>query len=862
MAEKPLLIFPTRTRIGFQKGNGGEEKDLSKPNKSFQNSRIEVLYKKISAALENRRFEIQQNADNAPPEMVLVFETRGSIKDFFIVINHVPDFKYLGEYEDYFDPTPEFYYETNKEKKVPGKLFFILTNDDALKQMRSLWGVWKSKKHEFKRGTARWGPLFNLLVDIRPWSVKDRIEETGIINDWRQRVELNQEVIPFELEMWFRKSSGQRQIIKDRIINYLNQSHARLLQECIIEEIGYHGMLVEAPISIFSSLLNENDVQLFKANDVMFFKPVGQSILRHDAVNEVITDNSIIPPFVEEYSPILCLLDGLPLQNHRMLSNRIIVHDPDNMENNYPAAQRNHGTNMASILIHGDLNEGNIPLKSKILIRPVMRYKPFPGGGGEETLVENGLIVDLFHRAVKEILEGNKTIPATMPTIKVFNISLGDINAVFHNTISAWARLLDWLSEKYNILFVISSGNVTEDILFENLNQSFDELLANQDALNRKGINILFSKNRFRKLISPAESINALTVGSSNDDASGEIDFRQRIQLFSDKNMISPISRMGLGFKNSIKPDVLAKGGRVLFRRLNNNELRLLPQDSIKPGVKVATSGSTGGVNNTSFTKGTSNSAAITTNSIGKLYENFRSEPELLQKLTGEYFPVTAKALIVHSAALDLQVSEYIKSSIDVDINKRDLVNRFLGYGIIDLEKVVQCTSSRVTILGYGKIHPEEGMLFEFPLPDSLSGTGFWRKITLTLSWFTPIKPENQLYKTCKLWFDFPEKDIEEKLQIQRQLFDNDTVKRGTVQHEVFFGTRVSVFPENSSLKIRVNCTADKTKVNQFDSIISKSKSIRFSLTCSIEVDPQIGVDIYNEILIKVRQRVQAQQRV
>jgi hypothetical protein len=162
-----------------------------------------------------------------------------------------------------------------------------------------------------------------------------------------------------------------------------------------------------------------------------------------------------------------------------------------------------------------------------------------------------------------------------------------------------------------------------------------------------------------------------------------------------------------------------------------------------------------------------------------------------------------------------------------------------------------------VTLIGYGSLRPEEAYIYELPLPDELSGTVNWRKLTTTLAWFSPINTENQLYRTHKLWFEFPNGDIDAKLKAKRLFYDDDMVKRGTVQHEIFYSDKVQAFPDNSRLKIKVNCKTDALK---YDSVSFKKnrtiKSIKYALIVTLEIDPQIQVDIYNNVNLRLRQPI------
>lgn len=180
--------------------------------------------------------------------------------------------------------------------------------------------------------------------------------------------------------------------------------------------------------------------------------------------------------------------------------------------------------------------------------------------------------------------------------------------------------------------------------------------------------------------------------------------------------------------------------------------------------------------------------------------------------------------------------------------NKRDLLCRLLGYGLINANNVIACTERRVTLIGYGSLLAEEGHMYKLPLPYQISGQVYWRKLSTTLAWISPINPVNQKYRSSALFFDFPNRGFTQLLQVARSHYDDATVKRGTVQHEIFEGSRATVFPALSSLDIRVNCKADAG---------SFQDRIRYGLAVTLEIDETIEgeIDIYNEI----KQRIQPQ---
>jgi hypothetical protein len=172
-------------------------------------------------------------------------------------------------------------------------------------------------------------------------------------------------------------------------------------------------------------------------------------------------------------------------------------------------------------------------------------------------------------------------------------------------------------------------------------------------------------------------------------------------------------------------------------------------------------------------------------------------------------------------------------------------ITQWVGYGSPDFNKVLECRDGRATLLGYGQLNDKEAHVFHLPLPLSLGGRQIKRKLTITLSWISPTVPTTQKYRVAGLWFDL---DLT-PLNLKRKEVDWQTVKKGTVQHEIFEGERtVLPFSEGDALDIRVNCKVD---------VGSLSSPIRYGLAVSLEVAEGIDVPIYDEIRTRIAPTVQ-----
>ena len=59
--------------------------------------------------------------------------------------------------------------------------------------------------------------------------------------------------------------------------------------------------------------------------------------------------------------PIAAIFDAVPVQAHPLLAGRLTIDDPFDLETK-PVGQRVHGTPMASVVLHGDLNDIASPI--------------------------------------------------------------------------------------------------------------------------------------------------------------------------------------------------------------------------------------------------------------------------------------------------------------------------------------------------------------------------------------------------------------------------------------------------------------------------------------------------------------------
>ena len=858
MAENdyPLLVFPAPVVAERARRSSGVGRPIL-PEAGRQGERLAPQFHRLEQALANRRMALQGSSLGIEPEQVLVVETVGPVENFIRAVQKVEGLEWLAEYElEDIPPGDGFADAKDPQKKLRGQLFLVMSDERALAELQSLFERWRrNPKAKFPYGLAPLKHAFEYLREIRPWGVEDRLRDTGVLEDWEERAAFGQETVSFEAELWYRRSETRRRSSAEWLRQLVGEQGGSIVSECVIEDIAYHAVLGSIEIGRVRELLEQpetrGEVALFRCDDIMYLRPLGQcaSPMGEDAEEWSLEDGSESLPAQEAGPPLVALLDGMPLTGHMLLDGRLVVDDPDDYEATYQAGERQHGTAMASLICHDDLEVVGAKMGRRVYVRPIMQPRRGFNGQFFEAVPEDVLPVDLVHRAVVRLFDGEGGEPPVAPTVRIVNLSIGDTARPFVRGMSAWARLLDWLSCKYGVLFVVSAGNHARDVTLEDPGGGIHALA--QDARQKLVISAVAEETRHRRLLSPAETLNGVTVGAVHVDASGPAS-NHLVDPVS-AGLPSVISAHGPGYRRAIKPDVLLPGGRQLLSEdpaAPAGNMVLRPAISrAKPGQRVATPGQAGSLIATNYTRGTSNSAALASREaffFYELLETVRNGPG--GQIPADFDAVLVKALLVHGAEWDGAFAVY-KDALGANHSSRtfrDYVGRFLGYGRPDFGRVASGDEARVTVLGFGELIDGDGAEFALPLPPSLSGTNTRRRVIVTLAWLSPINSRRQKYRVAQLWFN-----AKGNVASERSCADWQAVMRGTVQHEVFEGSDAVAYRDGEELVIKVSCRNDAGEIVE---------PVRFGLVVTLDVteDVLFQIPIYEEVRARIAVRVPA----
>lgn len=380
---------------------------------------------------------------------------------------------------------------------------------------------------------------------------------------------------------------------------------------------------------------------------------------------------------------------------------------------------------------------------------------------------------------------------------KIWNLSLGIETLVCDGSISDLGKFLDYIQDKYKVQIFVSSGNLNE--------LPYREWPPQVDMGERD------------RIISPADSVRAITVGS--------------VALYDSNDSIvkstepSPFSRRGPGANYIVKPDVVDFGGN-LSRNYSIAGLGMKGMDLYGNIVEG---------------NGTSYSTPRITQKFASIYDKMMDKDILL-----------AKAILIHSARMN--------SRGLLDDNPDNI--KYYGFGMPsnNVSDILLCSEDEVTLVFKQKVRQGTHLeMLDFPFPKSLIRNGkYYGEVGMTLV-YNPVLDENFGCEYCRI-------NIDAKFGVYRQSASgkikfkgcipldcawNDKFERARVENGFKWSPIKSYYKKikrginvGDGWKIRI----DMTQRNEISVPYQE-----FVLIVTIR-DPD-GKDIYSEVVNGLRER-------
>lgn len=248
---------------------------------------------------------------------------------------------------------------------------------------------------------------------------------------------------------------------------------------------------------------------------------------------------------------------------------------------------------------------------------------------------------------------------------------------------------------------------------------------------------------------------------------------------------------------------------------------------------------------------GTSNAAALASR-LGAQYahtiDDVISRGGNGESLKEVPMAVLLKALLIHTAEWRTEAFGFAKEAlcdwIDPSRAKDELAG-VLGYGVLRGDRGLGCSPERATAIGGSRIAKGERFRHTVPIASSLHLYRNWRRVTITLAWFSPINAGNRKYRVARLGLDLPSEKAT-PLGVKASQVHSDTTTRGTVQHVVLERRNAVVsVGDQDEFEFFVTCAEDAGSLDH---------PVPYGVAVTLEVEP--GRAIYSEVAQRLAQRV------
>jgi len=608
--------------------------------------------------------------------------------------------------------------------------------------------------------------LARLGINDEDMSYKSILEALDGIDNWT----------PEDRQSWAITSFGLPKLERFKLdielwpIQYAQHPERARLIHLFEEWLDLAGIITSDRVNLDSLLMYRVDVNLAQANLLLAHQDIrlvdlpprtGIDFKALDLdINEI--PSSIPPPL--EGSPNICILDSGINTNHPLLKS-CIGEAVSFIDGESPEDISGHGTAVAGIAAYGDLEEcvasGYWQPSAWILSGKILKHDEHTGEP----------VFDI--KTIEKTLDAAIQYFALEYNCKIFNISIGNLNAPYNNRhVRGMAYILDQLSRKYSILFIVSAGNFSgceiPPIPVKSWREEYPDYLMSAQAT----------------IIDPAPAMNVLTVGSlakhtATTNAQRYPEINELCPASEDQP--SPFTRHGPSVRGALKPEVIATGGNIatLMRRKDDQ------WKSVPSGLGVLTL-------NHNFI-GKTLLSEMSGTSFAAPYITY-----LAARLATEYPDASANMLramlINHARVPDNCVSTFTEAwreQYRKENGWRELPREVCGYGKIDDDILYRSSDAAVVLMAEESIENNSHQFFELPLPSSfLRSKRSTRELKISLAFSPPVRTTRIEYLATRMSFRLVRGNSLDEVQ---KHFNHDTQDDHEPVSDTIYGERRSV---------------------------------------------------------------------
>jgi len=323
-----------------------------------------------------------------------------------------------------------------------------------------------------------------------------------------------------ELLAWM-TTKEKKDIEIELLPNLGEKKYSNILSEFLTffekENLEFHNSRIRENSSSIKAKLTPQSVQkIVEGADSVWHVKQASEILTSEPQG-FDTSISLIPDEAQEAARPICVLDTGVDCDHPLLVNAIIDHidlTPDNLSKDIVG----HGTFVSGIAAYGELEDKRIFSPSAKIISVKVQQKNQTPKPYLETYIEEA--VQRYHNSTK-----------------IFNLSVMYPSRSNSSIPSELAYTIDYLSRKYDIVFVVCSGNLKEEITQINLNH-YPTYFSDEKCVIYCG----------------ADSSTCISVGG--------VSGKESAFSIAKREHPSPFTRRG-HFSSRAKPDVVSWAGNM-----------------------------------------------------------------------------------------------------------------------------------------------------------------------------------------------------------------------------------------------------------------------------------------------------------
>ncbi|MBW7988688.1 MAG: S8 family peptidase [Planctomycetes bacterium] len=551
------------------------------------------------------------------------------------------------------------------------------------------------------------------------------------------------------------------------------------------------------------------------------------------------------PPRPPQDGPRLCVIDSGITSNHPLLANNVGHEEAILTQDPSPADAHGHGTMVAGLAVFGDVRAC---YEARNFTSPITLFSARVLNDRNE-FDEEKLIINQMREAIEAFVQPPYNC-------RVFNISIGSGMPVIDSPRprqALWAEELDILARKLKVVLIVSAGNHKEAEAVnatdaETVLQSYPGLLFNAQT----------------GICDPASSAIAVTVG-----ALAQHNIPAQVRGVSANDIIrplaavdepAPMTRIGPGINGAIKPELVHYGGNLVFRGFGS----VIRRVGYEPGTAAMSFSHQPTQELFSYDCGTSFAAPRIAHLAALVEHRLRTDLNEVPSSNLIRAVLAGTAEIPEAAVTRLTNSNGDHAPIKV-----------CGYGFPSESDALRSRDRRVTMVYQGSIKIDHFDVFAVPIPDEFRYARGIRKIIVSLAYDPPVRRRRLDYLGVEMdIFLIRGKAIDEIHEAFRKLQPNEDAEEaitGAARMDLkpTASSRNGGYSRKKSTLQRCECVmkrperSDVDYGNEYHLVVrcerkwapTEIETQDFALSVTLCADDP---DLYNQVALRIRQRVRA----